>query len=51
MCQKQRLRRKLDAKIALAKTRRGDRNSCREEQRYYWCIHCRAYHLTSEPKR
>lgn len=50
MCKKQSYHSRLDAKIALAGTRRS-RGSRREERRYYWCADCHAYHLTSKAKR
>jgi hypothetical protein len=42
-CSKVRYARKIDAKLALMRTNRRDR----DEVRIYWHAPCRAYHLTS----
>lgn len=52
-CGKIRYSTELDAKIALASTRRARRGSPsgKEECRYYLCPQCRGYHLTSKGRR
>lgn len=45
-CAKKKFRRKIDVKLILA-FKSDRRNECR----YYWCPECKAYHLTSQPRR
>lgn len=49
-CTKARYRTNLDAKIALAKVG-ARRDNSHEESRTYYCDECKAYHLSSKPKR
>ena len=53
MCTKQHkksYKHELSAQIALADCM-SDNTKKRKEIRYYFCINCHGYHLTSQPKR
>ena len=50
MCDKVAFRCEKSARSALRKCRHNRRrNPARKECRIYWCSHCHAYHLTSNP--
>lgn len=50
MCHKYRFRDEIAAQLAIAKSRMKN-NKKRREERHYYCESCKAWHITSTPKK